>query len=149
MRRQNTPSWREWPQWRGPNRTGYVPAGEAIPTTLPSEPKVSWRIPVGDGFASPVVADGRVFYLDNQNAQEVAHAVDATTGKELWQATIFSSHKDGFGIGPRCTPLVDGDRVYVQSAKGEFQCLGVADGKVRWRKNFVDDFGAIYIGEKG
>jgi outer membrane protein assembly factor BamB len=108
-----------------------------------------WRIPVGDGFASPVVDGGRVFYLDNQDAQEVAHAVDAATGKELWRATIFSSHKDGFGIGPRCTPVVDGDRVYVQSAKGEFQCLGVADGKVRWRTNFVDDFGAIYIGEKG
>ena len=62
---------------------------------------------------------------------------------------LFSSHKDGFGIGPRCTPVADGDRVYFQSAKGEFQCLGAADGKVIWRKNFVDDFGAIYIGEKG
>ncbi len=106
-------------------------------------------MPIGDGFASPVVADGRAFYLDNKDGQEIAHAVDAATGRELWNTKIYSSHKDGFGIGPRCTPVVDGDRVYVQSAKGEFQCLGVAEGKVRWRKNFVDDFGAIYIGEKG
>jgi len=139
----------DWPQWRGPVRTGYVPEGEPVPVTLPVEPKVIWRVPVGDGFASPVVSGGRVFHLDNQDAQEVAHGVDAATGQELWKATIFSSHQDGFGMGPRCTPVADGDRVFVQSAKGEFQCLAAATGKVLWRKNFVDDFGAIYIGEKG
>jgi outer membrane protein assembly factor BamB len=139
----------DWPQWRGPSRTGHVPAGEAVPQTLPSEPKVIWRVPIGEGFASPVVSGGRVFYLDNKDAGEVAHAADAATGKELWSAKIFSSHKDGFGIGPRCTPVADGDRVFVQSAKGELQCLAATDGKVIWRKNFVDDFGAIYIGEKG
>ncbi|MDB6148681.1 MAG: Pyrrolo-quinoline quinone [Chthoniobacter sp.] len=139
----------DWPQWRGPDRTGHVRAGEPVPEKLAPEPRVIWRTPIGEGFASPVISGGRVFYLDNQDAQEVAHAVDAATGKELWQATIFSSHKDGFGIGPRCTPVADGDRVFVQSAKGEFQCLNAADGKVIWRKNFVDDFGAIYIGEKG
>ncbi len=139
----------DWAQWRGPARTGYVPEGEPVPVTLPAEPKVIWRIPVGDSFASPVISGGRVFHLDNQDAQEVAHGVDAATGQELWKATIFSSHQDGFGIGPRCTPVADLDRVFVQSAKGEFQCLAAATGKVIWRKNFVDDFGAIYIGEKG
>jgi outer membrane protein assembly factor BamB len=108
-----------------------------------------WRVPVGDGFASPVVSGGRVFHLDNQDGQEVAHGVDAVTGQELWHVTLFSSHQDGFGIGPRCTPVADQDRVYVQSAKGEFQCLDAATGKLRWRKNFVDDFGAVYVGEKG
>ncbi len=139
----------DWPQWRGPARTGHVPAGEAIPTAIPAEPKVLWQLPIGDGFASPVVAHGRVFYLDQANEMEIAHAADAATGKELWQASIFSAHRDGFGIGPRCTPVADGERVFFQSAKGELQCLGASDGKVIWRKNFVDDFGAIYIGEKG
>jgi outer membrane protein assembly factor BamB len=139
----------DWPQWRGPARTGYVPEGQPLPQTLPAEPQSIWRVPIGDGFASPVVSGGRVFYLDNQDAMEVAHAAEAATGKELWRAKIFSSHQDGFGIGPRTTPVVDGDKVFVQSAKGEFQCLAAASGKVVWRKNFVDDFGAIYIGEKG
>jgi len=108
-----------------------------------------WRVPIGEGFAAPVVAGGKVFYSDNQNAQEVAHVADAGTGQELWKAPIFSSHKDGFGIGPRCAPTADGDRVFFQSCKGEFKCLSAQDGKVLWRTNFVDDFGAIYIGEKG
>jgi outer membrane protein assembly factor BamB len=139
----------DWPQWRGSDRTGYAPANEPVPVTLQAEPKVVWRVPVGEGFASPVVSGGRVFHLDNHDAQEIAHAADAATGREIWSTPIFSSHKDGFGIGPRCTPVVDGDRVFVQSAKGEFQCLGAKDGRVIWRKNFVDDLGAIYIGEKG
>jgi outer membrane protein assembly factor BamB len=139
----------DWPQWRGPARTGFVPAGEAVPAALPAEPKVVWRVAVGDGFASPVVQGGRVFHLDNQDGQEVAHAVDAQTGQELWRTTIFSSHQDGFGIGPRTTPVADGDKVFVQSAKGEFQCLAAATGKVVWRKSFTDDFGAVYVGEKG
>jgi outer membrane protein assembly factor BamB len=139
----------DWPQWRGPDRTGVVPASEPVPATLPAEPKMLWRLPVGDGFASPVVSGGRVFHLDNQDANETAYALDAAIGKELWRATIFSSHQDGFGIGPRCTPVADGNRVFIQSAKGEFQCLDAATGKVVWRKNFVDDFGALYVGEKG
>ncbi len=139
----------DWPQWRGPSRTGQVPAGEYVPSKLAAEPHIVWRIAIGEGFASPVIAAGTVFYLDNQEAQEVAHAVDAATGKELWRATIFSSHRDGFGIGPRCAPTVDGDRVYVQATKGALRCLSTADGKVSWQTNYVDDLGAIYIGEKG
>jgi outer membrane protein assembly factor BamB len=139
----------DWPQWRGPARTGFVPEGAAVPATLPAEPKVVWRIPVGDGFASPVVSDGSVFHLDNQDAQETAYALDAATGQELWRATIFTSHQDGFGIGPRCTPVANEGRVFFQSAKGEFQCRDAAGGKLIWRKNFVDDFGATYVGEKG
>ena len=139
----------DWPQWRGPERDGHVSGGEPVPVALPTELKTVWRVPIGEGFASPVVSGRRVFYLDNHDAQEIAHAADVSTGKELWSAPVYSSHKDGFGIGPRCTPVADGERVYFQSAKGEFQCLGAADGKVIWRKNFTDDFGAIYIGEKG
>ncbi len=141
----------DWPQWRGPDRTGYVSAGEAVPTALGAELPVVWHVPVGDGFASPVVAGGRVFYLDQKDGNEIAHAADAATGKELWHAMLFSAHRDGFGIGPRCTPVADSaeGRVYFQSAKGELQCLAASDGKQIWRVNYVTDLGAIYIGEKG
>ena len=139
----------DWPQWRGPARTGHVPDGQPLLQTLPAEPQVIWRVPIGGGFASPVLNKGRLFHLDDQAGMEVAHAVDPATGRELWSAKIFSSHQDGFGIGPRCTPVAEGERVFVQSSKGEFQCLDAATGKVVWRKNFVADFGAIYIGEKG
>jgi len=140
----------DWPRWRGPDGTGHVPAGAAVPQTLPAEPPVVWRTRVGDGVGSPVVSGGKVFYLDNQQAKETVHAVDAASGKELWNATLDDVFEDFQSKpGPRTTPVVDGDRVYVQSCRGEFQCLAVADGKPIWRVNFVKDFGAVFIGEKG
>lgn len=139
----------DWPQWRGPDRTGFAPAGEKAPASLPADGKPVWKIPVGEGFASPVVAAGKVFYLANVVTDEWVFAADAASGKEIWKAKLFASHKDGFGIGPRCTPVVDGKLLFVQSCKGEFQCLNAEDGKQIWRKNFVEDFGAIYTGEKG
>ena len=140
----------DWPRWRGPAATGHVPDGEAVPKTLPREPKVLWRVPLGDGLGSPVVAGGTVFCLDHQDGKEVVHAVKADTGKPLWSATLDKVFKDAHSpAGPRSTPLVDGDRVYVLSCRGEFQCLNAADGKVVWRVNFVTDLGAVFDGERG
>ena len=140
----------DWPRWRGPEGTGHVPAGVAVPKALPEEAKVLWQVKVGIGHASPVVAGGKVFHLDNQQGKEVVHALDGATGKALWSAELDDAFKDHQSPpGPRCTPVVDGDRVYVQSCRGEFRCLRVADGQVAWRVNFVKDFGAVFIGEKG
>ncbi len=140
----------DWPQWRGPDRTGHVPAGVAVPTTLPAEPKILWRVKVGDGLSSPVVAGGKVFHLDNQDGKETVHALDALTGKPLWSAELDDAFKDSQSpAGPRCTPLVNDGRVYAQSCRGELKCLDAKDGKLIWRVNYVTDFGAEFTGEKG
>ena len=140
----------DWPQWRGPERTGHVPAGVAVPRELPLTPKGVWHVPLTDGVSSPVVAGGNVICLDNRQNKESVHAFDAATGKMLWSAELDDIHKDSQSKpGPRCTPLVDGDRVYAQSCRGELQCLALADGKVVWRTNYVKDFGATFMGEKG
>jgi outer membrane protein assembly factor BamB len=138
----------DWPQWRGPTRTGHVPEGVLVPSSLPAELKVVWRIPVGEGFASPVVSGGNVFYFDNQAGKETLHALAASDARELWHAIIDDTFTDEQGPpGPRCTPVVDGDRIYAQSGKGELQCLSVADGHRLWRANFTNDFGAAFFGE--
>ena len=140
----------DWPQWRGPERTGHVPAGATAVQTLPSVPKVVWRVKVGDGLASPIVADGKVFHLDNQEGKETVHALDAATGRMLWSAPLDEAFKDTQSTaGPRCTPLFDDGRVYAQSCRGELECLDAKDGKLIWRVNYVTNFGAGFIGEKG
>jgi outer membrane protein assembly factor BamB len=140
----------DWPQWRGVDRTGRVGAGVAVPEGLPAAPRVVWHLPVGNGLASPVVAGGRVFYLDNRENKETLYAAEAGTGKAIWRATVDEVFKDTQSpAGPRCTPVVDGDRVYAQSCRGQLICFGVADGKEIWRANYVKDFGAVFIGEKG
>jgi len=138
----------DWPQWRGPMRTGHVSGKAKVPVALPIELKTIWRLKVGEGFASPVVAGGKVFYFDNQAGKETLHAINAADHQELWRATVDDVFHDEQGPpGPRCTPLVDGDYVFAQSGKGELQCLRLADGHGVWRVNFRKDFGAAFLGE--
>jgi outer membrane protein assembly factor BamB len=137
----------DWPQWRGPARNGHV--GEKL-EKLPTEPKVNWRKASSEGLSSPVVASGKVFHFEAENGKETLRALNREDGKVLWSASIDEVMSDTQGpSGPRCTPVVDGDRVYAVSCRGELQCLNVMDGKKIWGVNFVKDFGASFIGEKG
>ena len=137
----------DWPQWRGPERNGHAPGASL--EKLPSSPRVVWKIAAGPGLASPVVAGDKAFLFDAVDKKETLHAVDRKTGKKIWSAAIDETFHDSQGPdGPRSTPLVDGNRVYVVSCRGELQCLDVKDGSVVWRTNFAD-FGVKFIGEKG
>lgn len=134
-----------WPGWRGVHRDGHTP--EPLPEILPANPIPAWKIPVGHGYASPVVSDGIVLYLDDSTGSETAHAVQAANGRELWRTAWTAAWSDEFEPGPRCTPLIDGDRVYVQSAQGAFACLALADGAVRWSLSF-QELGMVWVPER-
>lgn len=137
----------DWPQWRGPDRTGHAAAQEQF-TPLTGGPRVLWRKEIGGGFSSPVIAGSKLAYLDAQDGKEVAHLIDAGTGKEIWQIPYDDMYEDEWGQGPRSTPVLDGDRLYVQSCKGEFRSLNLADGKVIWGVSFERDFGVHFLGSK-
>src|ERR1041385_698962 len=100
----------DWPQWRGPARTGHAPPGVSVAAALAAEPKIVWRIDVGEGFASPIVAAGQVFHFDNRARKATLPVWQADDGREIWQAPVDDTFQDEQGPpGPRCTPLVDGD----------------------------------------
>jgi outer membrane protein assembly factor BamB len=125
----------DWPQWRGPNRDGH-PARQPTIASLPKEMKPVWKLAVGPGFSSPIVAGGKLVYLDESDGKEVVHCLTATSGKEIWKTVFADSAGDEWGSGPRSTPFIDGDRVYAQSMNGEFVCLNLADGKRLWGTRF-------------
>ena len=140
----------DWSQWRGPQRDGHVTAGDPLPRRLASEPSVVWRIPAGPGLASPVIASGKVFVFDAQDGQETLRALDRSSGKELWRQAIDAPFTDSQSLpGPRCTPVVDGDRMYAVSCRGELQCRRATDGHPIWRTSYTADLSAVFIGEKG
>ncbi len=140
----------DWPQWRGPSRDCVVQDPKHKLDKLPAEPKVLWKIPAGPGQSSPVVAGGKVIFMDAQNGQETAHCVDAASGKMLWSVPVGPTvdFSPAYGGGPRCTPLIEGDRVYAQTSGGEFRCLALADGKKIWGVSFGADYGATFLGNK-
>jgi outer membrane protein assembly factor BamB len=139
----------DWPQYRGPNHDGSTP--EKISTKWPAEgPKQVWKAELGDSFGSFAVGDGKAFCfiqrkVNGQDA-EVAVALDANTGKELWASPLGQPTFDSQGgDGPRSTPTVDGDRVYFLGAHLVLSCLDAKTGKGIWRHDLVQEFGGTVI----
>src|SRR6476661_8227643 len=86
----------DWPQWRGVARDGRADETLAI-TALPPDLKPSWRIDIGGGFSSPVIASGKLVYLDGQHEKEVVHVTDPLSGKELWNRPFAEIYGDEWG----------------------------------------------------
>jgi outer membrane protein assembly factor BamB len=76
--------------------------------------------------------------LDDAGGQETAHGLDPKTGARRWSTPLGENYVDEFEPGPRCTPVIFEDRLYAQTARGEFRCLRLADGHTLWRTNFKD-----------
>ena len=141
----------DWPQWRGPERLAvWQEAG--IVDELPEQLKVAWSTPLRAGYSGPAVADGRVFITDwaedpdsrTLDGTERALALDEQTGEVLWPHEWRTSYRMlsvAYAVGPRATPTVDGDRVYVVGGTGRLFCLDVATGRVLWEKDYVAEYG--------
>ncbi len=139
----------DWPEWRGHGRVG-IWNETGIVETFPAEGlKVSWRTPIHSGFAGPAVADGRVFVTDFRRVQgnrgyERILCLDEKNGKILWQReweVDYTGLMQTYAIGPRATPTVDEDRVYVLGAMGKLVVLKVDSGEIVWETDFVKVFG--------
>lgn len=140
----------DWPQWRGPLGDGHAPESAGWIGTLPETPKVLWRAGVGDGLASPVVSGGYLLHLDAEGGKEMVRLLRRADGAAVWSAELDDTFHDTQGPdGPRNTPIIDGDRVYAVSCRGQLSCFNLADGSKVWGVNYTNDFGARFIGETG
>jgi outer membrane protein assembly factor BamB len=135
-----------WPQWRGPGRDGHV-AGPPWPATLQGQAlQRLWRVELGPSYSGPVVAADRVFVTETRDKSvEVVRALDRATGKELWRAQwegalTVPAYARGNGEWIRSTPACDGDSLYVAGMRDVLVCLNAADGKERWRVDFVERY---------
>jgi outer membrane protein assembly factor BamB len=134
----------DWPQFLGQSRNGSS-AETGLLTQWPDEgPPLVWKISgLGEGYSDVSVAQGRIFTMGQHGKNESVMALDAATGKMLWQVAITDiSYSEGHGNGPRGTPTVDGDRVYAEAADGTLVCLEAKTGKKIWSVNFQRDFHA-------
>jgi len=134
----------DWPQWRGPNRDGLV-SDASIPRTWPKELKQEWKVTVGVGHSSPVVANGRIYVFARQAEQEVVLCLDAATGKEIWrsgQSIAYEMHNAAraHGKGPKSTPVLYDGNVYTLGISGVLSCHETRTGNLRWRREFSQQY---------
>ncbi|HZY86501.1 MAG TPA: PQQ-binding-like beta-propeller repeat protein, partial [Gemmataceae bacterium] len=132
----------DWPQWQGPDRTAASHETGLLPQWPAGGPPLAWKVKaLGGGYSAPSVAAGRILGMSYRGKEEGVWALDEATGKELWWTRIADAAKIGYGEGSRCTPTVDGERLYALGVSGDLVCLQVGDGRELWRKNLVRDFG--------
>jgi outer membrane protein assembly factor BamB len=132
----------DWPQWQGQDRTAMSRETGLLQDWPKDGPPLLWKTDnLGGGFSTPSVAAGRVFGMGFRDNDEVVWALDEKTGREMWSVKIADANrKVGYSEGPRCTPTVDGDLLYVLGLAADLVCLKTTDGSEVWRKNLRKDF---------
>ena len=131
-----------WTNFRGPNRDGRYDE-MAVLTTWPSSGLTPlWKQPIGIGYASFVIADGRAYTIEQRRSKEVVTAYDVNNGRELWNQGWNAEYNDTNGDGPRATPTWDEGRIYALGATGELRCLDAKTGAIAWGRNILKDNGA-------
>ena len=136
----------DWPQWRGPKRDG-ISSEKNLLTAWPDKgPPLLWNSKtvsgksIGVGFSSISIAGGKIYTMGDLGKEGCfVFCLDENTGNHLW-ATKIAPQNTGSYEGPRCTPTVDGDFIYVTARQGILSCLNKNDGEIVWQKDFVKEF---------
>lgn len=129
----------DWSQWRGPNRDGVIPVA-VVPKQWPNATRRGWQVEIGEGYSSPVIANGRAFLHSRRDPDEVVTAIDLAGGKVLWQqkytaAFTKNQYATQMAKGPNSTPLVAGNRLFTLGVTGILTAWNVADGTIAWRQD--------------
>ena len=136
----------DWPQWRGLDRSGLSKETGLLRQWPASGPGVAWAASgLGAGYGSVAVSGDRVFVQGARERESVVSSLNRADGKVVWTKVIGARGDNDRGDGPRSTPTVDGDRVYVLTETGDLVCLRVADGTRVWQRNILKEFGASNI----
>jgi outer membrane protein assembly factor BamB len=128
----------DWPQWRGPNRDGTL-AAFVEPTSWPENLTKRWKIDVGTGYATPIVVGDRVYVFSRQQENEVMRAIDADSGKIIWETSYPAPFKMNpatarHGPGPKSTPTYANGRLFTLGISGIVTAFDAATGKQVWQK---------------
>ena len=134
----------DWPQWQGPDRTRVSKETGLLKEWPAGGPRQVWTADgLGSGYGSTAVAGNRVYLQGARGNNSVVIALNRADGKEVWSKALGPAEtrmRTNQGAGPRGTPTVDGDRLYVLTENGDFACLKT-DGAMLWQLNILKAFG--------
>ena len=132
----------DWPQWRGPNRTGVSAETGLLQQWPAGGPPVVWTTPgLGRGYGTVAVQGDRLYVQGTQGDSSAVFCLNRADGTRIWARALGRALDQDKGGGPRGTPTVDGDVLYALSEAGDLACLRLGDGSVVWARNILADFG--------
>jgi len=130
----------DWPQFRGPQRNGISQETGLLQTWPATGPAVVWRVAgLGGGYGSLAVRGDAIFVQGLRGRETFVHRLDSATGRFVWSKSLGPGATNDQGSGPRGTPTIDGDRLYVLTESGVLFCLRDAGTEV-WHRDILRDF---------
>ncbi len=131
----------DWPQWRGAARDGRSAETGLLQEWPEGGPPLAWKTSgLGGGYSSVSVAGERIFTMGDLGDGQYVMALSRADGRQLWKTRVGETHEDQY-LGPRSTPTVDGDRIYLVSTDGVVVCLAADSGEKLWSRNLPEQFG--------
>lgn len=139
----------DWPQWRGPERSGKSQETGLVDEWPEDGPPLAWRAKgLGAGFSSLAVRDGKIFTMGDLEDGQYVLALSDADGEILWKTRVGPRHEDDYG-GSRATPTTNQNKLYVMNTEGEVVCLRATDGSEVWRRSLPGDFGGYLMRAMG
>lgn len=135
----------DWPCFLGPTGNGKSAETGIGVAWGPNGPKLVWHVRIGEGYGMPSISRGRLFMFDRVADRARLTCRNAETGQSLWEYTYPTDYQDlyNYNNGPRCSPVVDDDRVYVFGAEGRLTCVHAIDGAELWQVDTAKRFGVV------
>lgn len=139
----------DWPVWGGAKRDFIVNTSGLADSWPAAGPKKIWSRPLGDGYSAIAEEGGILYTAFRRNSQDLITALDAATGKTLWEYAydnpFTNSYSEAVGPGPYAMPQVVGDRVVTASGTGKIHSLDKKTGKPVWSHDLYREFHATHL----
>lgn len=129
----------EWPQFLGPQRNGLSAETGLLDRWPADGPKEIWRVPGGVGMSGLAISRGRMLTLVQRDEKQWLIALDAKTGESVWKTPLAPKYQNAMGNGPRGTPAINGDQVFVFTGEGILSAHDFRDGKQVWSHHVVKE----------
>ncbi|QEG22628.1 outer membrane protein assembly factor BamB family protein [Mariniblastus fucicola] len=145
----------DWPRWMGSDRTNTWNETGLIESFPEGGPKILWRTPIAGGYSGAAIADGKVLITDfvtdanvkignferrEFDGTERILCLNESDGKVIWKHEHAVRYTISYPSGPRCTPVIENDRVWTLGAEGNLFCFNLEDGKILWEKDLRKEY---------
>lgn len=131
----------DWMAFLGP-RHNATSTETKLSRKLPAP--LVWELQKGTGYSSPAIQGDRLLYQHRVGNRELVECLHPEHGARWWQFAYNTTYEDRYGYnnGPRCSPVIDGGKVYTLGAQWQLHCLDLQSGKVIWKRDLAADYKA-------
>ena len=132
----------DWPRFNGPTDNAISIEEPLIKKWLPAGPTLLWEVKKGEGYSSPGIKGERLVLFHRLNGKEMAECLHPENGKRYWSYEYPVEYRDRYGYsnGPRTSPVIEGESVYLHGVTAWLTCLDLKTGKLIWNRNLAEEF---------